>query len=720
MSEPSPERPTSSAASGWESRPLLVWGLLVLLLALSILPRLPWLANATHSFNSDEAVDALVVQHLLHRGELTLYNWDTHYYGIVEGVLTIPFLAAGLAIPLASKLGSLVGFLALVVGVFLLGRRLQGPAAGLAAAALLVGFSPQVVQWSVLASGGYALVVAWGTLTFVQLDRYLEAPSRARLVGLGFMVGFGLYIYELFLVYVATLACAGLVASLPWRVLLAPNRAAADREIREIPRALGNAAWFLTGFALGWAPKLALLFTGTSAAGKRPIYALAHPRAALANLRLLVTQCIPAFLGIDPAADPRLGDTVGHHPWPFSAVLGLLLVSVYAAAWGAGARRVWPRVRDAFRWPPGRLDVSTLLVLLVPIVGLLFVLSPNPQDAFSNRYLLPWLTSLPVLAGALLVRLGRAGRAGRPAWPAAPVAAWTLGALLVAFPLVQIARWDEDLGYLDARLHLLHPSDPMTDVLRYLRQEGVSGGYGNYWISYKTTLLSGERVVVTPLQDWDRYAPYSERVATLPTEAYIFGDPEEAARAGFPARLAGRPFALRTIAGNLVYTSSEHRRLLPPFANPRPLLHPRAGIVARVPAVALPGETLVVPVTVTNRSDRTWSAVGVFKTGVYRVGVGYRWFDDRGKIVVAEGDRSRLPRDVPTGVSAEVATRIPVPAKPGAYRLRITVVQEGVAWFDDTGGSAANFRLQVRPPAPAAVRATAGAVPFPTPGRRRG
>src|SRR5947199_7563806 len=108
--------------TGWTASPALAWALLALLLAASVVPRVPWLANATVTFNSDEAVDALVIQHVLLRGELTLYNWDAHYYGIVEGLLTIPFLAAGLAIPLASKLGSFVGFLGLMVFVFLLGR----------------------------------------------------------------------------------------------------------------------------------------------------------------------------------------------------------------------------------------------------------------------------------------------------------------------------------------------------------------------------------------------------------------------------------------------------------------------------------------------------------------------------------------------------------------------------------------------------------------------
>ncbi|HEV7515634.1 MAG TPA: hypothetical protein VGR07_04975, partial [Thermoanaerobaculia bacterium] len=447
-------------------RPLLVWGLLVLILAASVVPRLPWLANAAATFNSDEAVNALVVQHLLNRGELTLYNWDTHYYGIVEGLLAVPFLATGFAVPLAAKLGSLAGFLALVVGVFLLGRRRYGPGAGLAAAALLAGFSPQAVQWSVLASGGYTLVVAWGTLTFLAFDRCRAAPSRARLFGLGFMVGFGLYIYELFLVYVATLAGAWVVAALPWTL---PGRAARGREVRALPRALGSAALFVAGCALGWAPRLSLLALGAPAAGKRPIYSLASHREALANLRLLVTQCIPALLGIDPAGDPRLRHVVGQHPWPLSATLGLLVAAVYAAAWLAGAVRVGSRVRGRFRRSPGELgglDGETLLVLLVPVVGMFFVLSRNPVDALANRYLLPWLTSLPVLAGALLVRLGRLGRP-------AQAAAWALGAVLVAFPLVQIARWHEDAGYLDAHLHLLHPPEPLAEVLRYLRQEGI-------------------------------------------------------------------------------------------------------------------------------------------------------------------------------------------------------------------------------------------------------
>ena len=283
----------------------LVRAAMVAILACAVVPRVPLLVNARASFNSDEAVDALVLQHLLHQGEITLFNWDARYYGIGENVLALPFLAAGLDIPLAARLGSLVGFLALQVAVFLLGRRLHGTAAGLAGAALLAAFSPQLVMWSAFASGGYALVVAWGTFTLLQYDRVRRQPSGGNLAALGFMIGFGLYIYELYLVYLAALAAAFVLSSGPahrlWRWLSrglpgglrtgppaatprAGSPAAAPRSgppdaLRRPASMLSRGVLvggvlFVLGFALGWAPKIALLVSRAPLGAKPVSYTL--------------------------------------------------------------------------------------------------------------------------------------------------------------------------------------------------------------------------------------------------------------------------------------------------------------------------------------------------------------------------------------------------------------------------------------------------------------
>src|SRR6186997_62582 len=129
--------------------------LLLFLLAASLLPRLPLLVNAEAAFTSDEAVNALAVQHLLTGRELSAFSWDATYYGMVEGLLAVPFVAILGPTALAFKLSAVLGFLALVVAVFCLGRALYGETEGLVAAGLLGIFSPQLLRWSTLAVSGF-------------------------------------------------------------------------------------------------------------------------------------------------------------------------------------------------------------------------------------------------------------------------------------------------------------------------------------------------------------------------------------------------------------------------------------------------------------------------------------------------------------------------------------------------------------------------------------
>jgi hypothetical protein len=680
---------------------------LLLILAAAVALRLPLLANAAYTFNSDEAVNALVLQHMLHHGDLTLFNWDVHYYGVVEELLALPFLAAGAAIPLAAKLGSVLGFVLLEVAIFWLGRRLYGSRTGLLAAAILGAFSPQLVQWSTFASVGYALIVAWGTLTLVQYDRVRAQPSRAKILALGILAGFGLYIYELYLVYLATFAAAWLASSWPVVYALAGSPEA-RRDLRAaLAGRLANAALWLGGFALGWAPHIALLLSRRPEAGKQAAYSLAPPATMLANLKLLLGHCAPTLLGANLTGNPRLDTLIGR-AWPLSRTLGIALLLFYAAAWAAGLWRVmpvstlspvepldplqptpWMPRKPWMPWKP--LTTEAVLVLLVPVTALLFVLSPNAQGELSNHYLLPMLTSLPLLAAALVVRIGRR----------LPAAAWALAALLILFPIVQIGRWYKTSGqfrFLGPGLKLRIHGEPLEQVLALLKREGIAAAYADYWVAYKTTVLAGERIIVTPFQEWDRYPPYTRQVDTAPREAYIFVDGDEAAAAGFPGKLAaaGAPWALTRIEPYLIYWSPLHRRLLPPPASVKPLIAPHADLAARPPAVWTAGTEIAIPVVVSNRGAAAWSSQGsLSQGGSFRVALAYRWFDAAGHPAVAEGKRTLLPNDLPAGATVQVAQRVAAPAHPGTYRLRLTLVQENVAWFDQLGAGAATYPVQV-------------------------
>jgi hypothetical protein len=269
--------------------------LLLAAFALGILVRVPVLYNSRFDFNSDEAVNALVVKHMLEGRDFSFFSWGTTYYGLVEGLFAVPFVALFGYEPLAFKLSALVGFLILQVSVFLLGRRLYGASAGIAAVAFLSVLSPMLIVWSTMASGGYCLIVAWGTISTLYAFHIARRPSVASAAFLGWLIGFGLYIYQLYVVYVATFAAA-----------LALTVAC------ELARPVGRARLrrLLETFGPGQAVKMLIAFAGGFAVGWGP--------TIIANLRGLEVSKQPSYLLAVPGCDWRKRRTVGEalHPRP--------------------------------------------------------------------------------------------------------------------------------------------------------------------------------------------------------------------------------------------------------------------------------------------------------------------------------------------------------------------------------------------------------------------
>ena len=99
---------------------------------------------------------------------------------------------------------------------------------------------------------------------------------------------------------------------------------------------------------------------------------------------------------------------------------------------------------------------------------------------------------------------------------------------------------------------------------------------------------------------------------------------------------------------------------------------------AHVPQEAAANLMLAVPVTLRNSGNRLWPASLVF--------VAYHWFRDD-KLIVWDGERTRLPRDVRAGGRASLAVRVKTPAEPGAYVLQLTLIHENVSWFENKGAT---------------------------------
>jgi putative sugar O-methyltransferase len=134
------------------------------------------------------------------------------------------------------------------------------------------------------------------------------------------------------------------------------------------------------------------------------------------------------------------------------------------------------------------------------------------------------------------------------------------------------------------------------------------------------------------------------------------------------------------------------RRLLP---RSEPLSHEemRTRVVAAVEGPVPVRSMLSVQARVTNTGQTT-----LVSAPPNPVHVSYQWLDpDNGELHV-EGMRTTLKKPLAPGETAEVTLRLLTPWEPGEYRLRITPVQELVAWFGDVDpGNALELTVRAAP-----------------------
>jgi hypothetical protein len=100
----------------------------------------------------------------------------------------------------------------------------------------------------------------------------------------------------------------------------------------------------------------------------------------------------------------------------------------------------------------------------------------------------------------------------------------------------------------------------------------------------------------------------------------------------------------------------------------------------RAPAVVNAGAAFSASLTVVNRAKRVLSSLGA-----YPVHLSYHWLAESGEMLVTEGIRSELYPPLPPGASFPYLLNVQAPDKAGHYMLRLTLVQENVAWLDQRG-----------------------------------
>jgi hypothetical protein len=127
--------------------------------------------------------------------------------------------------------------------------------------------------------------------------------------------------------------------------------------------------------------------------------------------------------------------------------------------------------------------------------------------------------------------------------------------------------------------------------------------------------------------------------------------------------------------------------------NERPLEECKVTLWAALPATMRAGTELPVDFRLTNRSRTE-----LISSFPYTTQIGYRWFDPDGKVVTPDGGVTFRPVDsaLAAGETTGGVLRVVAPHASGRYTLRLSVVQDNVAWFDDldpANGSVALVRV---------------------------
>ena len=104
-----------------------------------------------------------------------------------------------------------------------------------------------------------------------------------------------------------------------------------------------------------------------------------------------------------------------------------------------------------------------------------------------------------------------------------------------------------------------------------------------------------------------------------------------------------------------------------------------------IPTEMMVGQSVSADVTFKNASSKTWPSKPD-PGGRNAVNLSYHWLDRKRQMVVFDGLRTPLPRDLKPGESVTLRAAIRAPEKAGEYMLHVTLVQEGVAWFSEKDG----------------------------------
>jgi hypothetical protein len=484
----------------------------------TIAARLPFLLRADRFFDSDEAVEGLMALHV-RLGELPAFLWGQRYKGVPEVYLSSAvFRVAGPSV-VALKAVTLLCFVVFLCLNFRLVERVCSRSVAWIATAFFIAGPPSLVLWTLSGSAEIVMTLVCGAVLLLAVDEWRRSASRRASVVAGLALGVGLWVQQYILFYVVALGFTAALATPGWR-------ATATHLLRvRIPGWLRAVLMILAAVAAFYAllGLIAFFSSGFDVRVGGVRITATHPQKmwwiAGALFALILGSC-SAVVFRDHLIGPAVGLLVGYAPAVVGRIGNTGMGAPIARMDFAGLRAAMPDITGVmlpmllgFRDPAGhptvfpvaaivlvlllacscwyawRQGITPFFHLILVVAPAMFLISGSYIDAQSYRYLMPMYASLPIVYAMGIEGVRRASPAGGAA---------LLAIVLLIFAAQQVAWYRR-----------LEPDLASPALIACLDRAGVRVARASYWLSYKTTFLTGERIIVAPTDGVDRYAPYS-------------------------------------------------------------------------------------------------------------------------------------------------------------------------------------------------------------------
>lgn len=468
-------------------------------LALALLLKVVLLAFNSFPFNADEAVVALMAKHIL-QGERPIFFYGQAYLGSLDAWLIAgAFLLLGQTV-LAIRIVQTVLYLGTIITTYLLGLKIFDKWVAAIAVLLLAIPTVLITLYTTATLGGYGEVLLIGNILLLWTLRLVDRErSWLEWLLFGALAGFGFWGFGFLGVYFPPIMVALLYKRSEHSDLKKFFASAFS------PRKMLDYAIAFMGFAIGsfpwWQATLfgadTLSELGGSHLPDMQFGALSGPFLRFFNLVLLGT---PVVIGLRP-------------PWGVTWLALLLapvalLMYVGALAWAINTSRT--------DWKRGLLFGVTVTVA-VAFVATSFGLDP------SGRYFLPMAIPIALFIADLLKRV-------KQEYPRVAIG---LLVALIGFNLWGNFQSASTLPFITTQFDSVAQVDhrDMPQLIQFLREQGETCGYTNYWVEFPLAFLSNDEIIYEARLPYhedfrhterdNRYAPYSRAVANSDRVAYI-------------------------------------------------------------------------------------------------------------------------------------------------------------------------------------------------------